>query len=163
MSAAHHLHALLGTEDFSPFRIVRLPEPDLNICCFLVHHPSLTGLTELNGLNETIYRELSPAEGMKAPYMVTRTKLTSPAYDGVLARLLATLSDRDSTYLEDIAEGLTVLRATVMNPFAEADSNHLHGLVAAVRAAATRAMAASDPTGVPAYSDRSPIFSAKST
>lgn len=163
MSAAHHLHALLGTEDFSPFRIVRLPEPDLNICCFLVHHPSLTGLTELNGLNETIYRELSPAEGMKAPYMVTRTKLTSPAYDGVLPRLLATLSDRDSTYLEDIAEGLTVLRATVMNPFAEADSNHLHGLVAAVRAAATRAMAASDPTGVPAYSDRSPIFSAKST
>jgi glutamate/tyrosine decarboxylase-like PLP-dependent enzyme len=164
MSAAHRLHTLLGTVDFSPFRIVRLPEPDLNICCFLVHHPSLTGLGELNAVNEAIYRELSPGEKMEAPYIISRTRLTSPAYDGALAPLLATLSTGSSTYLEDIGEGLTVLRITVMNPFADDEPDHLIGLLEAVRAAAARAMTTpSGASGAAGYSDRSPIFSAKST
>jgi hypothetical protein len=155
---------LLGAVDFSPFRIIRLPEPDLNICCFLVQHPSLAGLRELNALNEAIYRELSPGEKMEAPYIISRTRLTSPAYDGALAPLLATLSTGSSTDLEGVGEGLTVLRVTVMNPFADDEPDHLIGLLEAVRAAAARAMStASHVGGAASYSDRSPIFSAKST
>ena len=71
LKAARYLHAFLGASDFRPFRVLCLPEPDLNIVCFMLHHPSLTDLESLNALNETIYRELSPNEGMSAPYMIT--------------------------------------------------------------------------------------------
>ena len=137
MKAARNLYALLGSSDFAPFRVLRLPEPDLNIVCFLLHHPSLVTLSDLNALNEMIYKELSPDAEMAAPYMITRTRLTSPAYDGAIAPLLAALGSDGESYHESIAEGLTVLRATVMNPFSvDANPDYLHGLTDAVRRAA---------------------------
>ena len=133
LRAARKLHALLGSSDFSPFRVVRLPEPDLNIVCFLLHHPSLASLSAINSLNEMIYRGLSPDSEMSAPYMVTRTKLTSPMYDGAINPLLSSLGMAGGSYRETIAEGLTVLRATVMNPFSiEANPDYLLGLTDAV-------------------------------
>lgn len=133
LRAARELHALLGSSAFAPFRVIRLPEPDLNIVCFLLHHPSLATLSDLNSLNETIYRELSPSVGMSAPYMITRTRLTSPAYDGAVKPLLSLLGSAGQSYLEG-TDGLTVLRATVMNPFSvEANPDHLLGLTDAVR------------------------------
>jgi glutamate/tyrosine decarboxylase-like PLP-dependent enzyme len=134
LKAARDFHALLGSSDFTPFRVIRLPEPDLNIVCFLLHHSTIGSLSELNALNEMIYTELSPNTEMSAPYMITRTKLTSPACDGAIKPLLPLLGVDDRAYRATIAEGLTVLRATVMNPFSgSANPNHLLGLTKAVR------------------------------
>jgi len=137
LKAARDLHTLLGSSDLSPFRVVRLPEPDLNIVCFLLHHPSLATMSALNALNEMIYRKLSPDAAMSAPYMITRTRLTSPAYDGAIRPILSSLGKDGELYQEGIAAGLTVLRATVMNPFSvEAKPDYLLGLTDALRCAA---------------------------
>ena len=74
---------------------------------------------------------------MSAPYMITRTKLTSPAYDGAIRPLLSSFGKDGESYQKGIAEGLTVLRATVMNPFSvDAHPDYLLGLTDAVRRAA---------------------------
>jgi glutamate/tyrosine decarboxylase-like PLP-dependent enzyme len=139
MKAARELHALLGSSDFGAFRVIRLPEPDLNIVCFLLHHPSLVTLSALNALNEMIYKQLSPDAEMSAPYMISRTRLTSPASDGAIGPLLSSIGEDGESYREAIGEGLTVLRATVMNPFSvDANPDYLHGLIDAVRRAAMR-------------------------
>lgn len=162
LRAARDLHALLGSSDFGPFRAIRLPEPDLNIVCFLMHHPSLTTLSGVNALNETIYRELSPSADMSAPYMITRTKLTSPSYDGAIEPLLSSLGGDGRSYREGISEGLTVLRATVMNPFsAEGHPDYLLGLTDAVRRAAISFLG--DPSEASGgYTAGRPILSAQS-
>jgi hypothetical protein len=134
LKAAHAFHTLLGSSDFTPFRVVRLAEPDLNIVCFLLHHSALRTLSELNALNETIYTELSPNAEMSAPYMSTHTRLTSPGGDGAIDPLLSLLGGDGRAYRATIAEGLTVLRVTVMNPFSGGSNpNHLLGLRDAVR------------------------------
>jgi glutamate/tyrosine decarboxylase-like PLP-dependent enzyme len=136
LKGARDLHSILGAADLSPFRVIRLPAPDLNIVCFLLHHPSLATLSELNALNETVYRELSPNKKMAAPYMITRTKLTSPAYDGAIEPLLELIGEDGGAYQTSMDEGLTVLRATVMNPFSGERPEFLLGLSDAVRRAA---------------------------
>ena len=163
MRAARKLHAFLGAADFSPLRVLRLPEPDLTIVCFLLHHPLLTSLRALNAFNEEIYRALSPDEQMTAPYIITRTKLTAPAYDGAIEPLLSQLGDDAGLYRSDLVQGLTILRATVMNPFSdEAEPDHLLGLTDAIREVAMSLLKpAIAPDGV--YSASNPIFSAKST
>jgi glutamate/tyrosine decarboxylase-like PLP-dependent enzyme len=146
MKAARELHALLGSSDFGAFRVIRLPEPDLNIVCFLLHHPSLVTLSALNALNEMIYKQLSPDAEMSAPYMISRTRLTSPASDGAIGPLLSSIGEDGESYREAIGEGLTVLRATVMNPFSvDANPDYLHGLIDAVRRAATRFLKDTSP------------------
>ena len=141
MRGTRTLYALLGEADFSPFKVVRLPEPDINIVCFFVDHPSLTSVSEINTLNEMIFKTLSPDPDRSAPYIITRTTLSSPAYDGAIEPLLASLHKDASFYDEVKEDGLTVLRATVMNPFASSDSpDHLRGLVEAVRKTAMTAL-----------------------
>lgn len=133
LKAARDFHTLLGSSDFAPFRVMRLAEPDLNIVCFLLHHSALRTLRELNALNETIYMALSPNAEMSAPYMITHTKLTSPAGDGAIEPILSLLGGDGRAYRATIAEGLTVLRVTVMNPFSgDSNPNHLLGLRNAV-------------------------------
>jgi glutamate/tyrosine decarboxylase-like PLP-dependent enzyme len=152
LKAARAFRTLLGSSDFAPFRVIRLPEPDLNIVCFLLHHATLGSLSELNALNEKIYTELSPNTEMSAPYMITRTRFTSPACDGAIEPLLSLLGMDNGGYRATIAEGLTVLRATVMNPFSgNANPNHLLGLTKAVRRVAMSFL-----------SDRSPSATANS-
>jgi len=134
LRGARELYALLGSSDFAPFRVIRLAEPDLNIVCFLLHHPSLATLGDINALNETIYRELSPDARMSAPYMITRTRLTSPGYDGVIGPLLSLVGGDSGRFRETASEGLTILRATVMNPFSsQGGPDYLMGLTHAVR------------------------------
>jgi hypothetical protein len=163
LKAARYLHALLGASDFKPFRVLRLPRPDLNIVCFLLHHPSLTSLSELNALNEAIYRELSPGAREAAPYMITRTRLTSPVYDGAINPLLSSLGAEGESFRSNIGEGLTVLRATVMNPFsADGNPDHLLGLAYELRRMAMRFLR--DPSEAGGnYSESKPILRAKST
>jgi glutamate/tyrosine decarboxylase-like PLP-dependent enzyme len=139
--AANRLHEELGQADFSPFRVVRLPEPDLNIVCFLIAHDQLS-IEEINSLNEAIYDQLSPGSEVASDYFVTRTRLTSPAYDGAVPGLLSKLGPSAKAYWREhgTTRGISVLRATIMNPFAsEQEPDHVGGLIDALRHAAHRA------------------------
>lgn len=140
--AARRFHKQLCRVRFAPFHVVRLPEPDLNIVCFFLYHEKIDSLPLVNALNEAIYAELSPGGAAPPDYMITRTTLTSPAYDGAVGPLLAYLdSDAETYWTTHRGEGLVVLRATVMNPFSSgASQNHLEGLVLALRRAADRAL-----------------------
>lgn len=143
LTAAHRLHRELGNEVPGPFAAIRLPKPDINIVCFLLTHPSLTSVAAINALNEGIYAELSPQSGNAAEYMLSRTRLTSPAYDGAVEEVLEALGrDARSFWSNRGGEGIVVLRATVMNPFAACERpDHMSGLVSAVYRAAGRALA----------------------
>jgi hypothetical protein len=90
--------------------------------------------------NGGVDARLSPGAA-DPPYFITRTRLASPAHDGVIEPLLKQL-DVDAT--EWRTEGLVVLRAVVMDPFfgdASATPDHLAGFVAALRVAAADARA----------------------
>jgi hypothetical protein len=98
-------------------------------------HPSLVELPGLNAFNEAIYSRLSPAAG-DPPYLITRTRLTSPAHDGAVEPLLSSLGVTGEAWQR---EGLVVLRATVMDPFFAEGAptpDHLHGFLASLRATA---------------------------
>ena len=141
--SARTLHRQLCRVRLAPFHVVCLPEPDLNIVCFFLYHDKVDSLPLVNELNEAIYSELSPGGETAPDYMITRTRLTSPAYDGAIAPLLAYLdSDAERYWTTHPSEGLVVLRATVMNPFSSDDvhRNHVDGLVSALRRAADRAV-----------------------
>ena len=75
-------------------------------------------------------------------YVISRTRLTSPAYDGAVAPLLAGFGKGGAQYWgEKGRDGIIVLRATVMNPFsASRHPDHLGGLAEAVRKAAGLAL-----------------------
>ena len=137
---AHRLHAALEGNALAPFGALRFPRPDLNIVNWIVTHPSVTDLDSLNALNEGIYARLSPAADDPA-YFITRTRIRSPAYDGAVLPLLATLGVSEAMWRRD---GLVVLRAVVMDPFFDGGPrmpDHVAGLVTALQAAATEALA----------------------
>ncbi len=142
ISAAHRLHAELGKPGFAPFEIVRLPAPDINIVCFLLRHEALQSVESVNALNELMYQEMSTTAGASPEYVISRTRLTSPAYDGAIAPLLASLGDDGARYWkENGAKGIVVLRATVMNPFAASlHPDHMAGLAAALKKAAAHSL-----------------------
>jgi glutamate/tyrosine decarboxylase-like PLP-dependent enzyme len=135
IDGAHQLHDALGSESLAPFGVVRFPRPDLNIVNWVMMHPSLVELPGLNAFNEAIYSRLSPAAG-DPPYLITRTRLTSPAHDGAVEPLLSSLGVTGEAWQR---EGLVVLRATVMDPFFAEGAptpDHLHGFLASLRATA---------------------------
>ena len=134
MLGARKLHAALREADFSPFRIVLLPEPDINIVCYVLHHPSLKTLAEVNDFNERIYSAMSlDTPGANPDYIITRTRFQTPMYDGAVDPLLEQLGVCTvNDWKESAAEGLTVLRSTVMDPFAitlPPAPDHVSGLV----------------------------------
>lgn len=135
---ARRLHDALREADFGPFRIVLLPEPDINIVCFVMHHPSLDSLEAVNAFNERIYGRMSLNEpGAKPDYIITRTRFQSPMYDGAVDPLLGELGVCTvDEWKANRAEGLVVLRSTVMDPFLDAPPpapDHVSGFTAAVR------------------------------
>ena len=141
---AYRLYDAIASADLSPFRVVMLPRPDLNIVCFVLTHPSLTGLAAVNRLNEGVYRQMSLGKSGEMPdYMITRTRLTHPNYDGAVPELLQGLGLRDAGEWEEDREGLVVLRSTVMDPFLAGDAggtDHVAGYVAALRRACDTAL-----------------------
>jgi glutamate/tyrosine decarboxylase-like PLP-dependent enzyme len=141
---ARRLHAALAAADLGSFRAILLPEPDINIVCWLLTHPRCTTLGQVNELNEGIYRMMSLHRADAAPeYIITRTRFESPQYDGAVPPLLEQLAVGSLDEWRGPEGGLVVLRATVMDPFMAAPPpvpDHVVGFVGALRRAAAEAM-----------------------
>ncbi|MFL5580941.1 MAG: pyridoxal phosphate-dependent decarboxylase family protein [Gemmatimonadaceae bacterium] len=142
-TGARRLHAALRGEALAPFAAVLAPEPDINIVCYVMTHPSLATLADVNAFNERVYERLSMMSPGAAPeYLITRTRLHSPAYDGAVDELLAALG-RDAAEAWE-HQGLVVLRSTVMDPFLASTRpgpDHVGGFVAALGRACAAALA----------------------
>jgi glutamate/tyrosine decarboxylase-like PLP-dependent enzyme len=152
VAGSRRLYRALGRADLSPFRIVRLPEPDINIVCFLVTHPGFGTLKEVNALNEGIYARMSLSEpGASPEYIITRTRFQSPMYDGAVDPVLDALGVGSAAeWREGGKEGLVVLRSTVMDPFLADPTtgpDHIEGFVGALRKAAGTALREGWPGG----------------
>jgi len=151
---ARRLFRAMEGADFSPFRVVLLPEPDINIVCYVVHHPSLTSLEEINRFNERIYQAMSLGRPGDAPeYIITRTRFEAPMYDGAVDPLLEALGMTPAVWRTAGTGGLVVLRSTVMDPFLcdpPPAPDHIAGFISALRrvcdtALATRGRRRDDP------------------
>lgn len=140
---ARRLYAAVAGARLDGFRVVMLPEPDINIVCFLLAGDAAASLAEVNALNEGIYKRMSAGHGTATPdYFLTRTRLQSPMYDGAIAPLLERLGVGSvEEWKQSGDEGLVVLRATVMDPFVAdaAGAGHVAGFVRAVAEAALSA------------------------
>jgi glutamate/tyrosine decarboxylase-like PLP-dependent enzyme len=147
VAGALMFHAALATADLSPFGVVTLPVPDINIVCYVLCHPSLTTLRAVNDFNERVYTRMSLARNDGRPeYIITRTRLRSPAYDGAIDPILAAMAVGSvREWKASGAEGLVVLRSTIMDPFLAAPSpapDHASGFLGALRRACGEVLAA---------------------
>ncbi|HEX7336905.1 MAG TPA: pyridoxal-dependent decarboxylase [Gemmatimonadales bacterium] len=145
MAGARRLHGALCEAELAPFRTVMLPVPDINIVCYLVSHPSLTSLESVNAFNERVYIAMSLARPDGTPeYIISRTRLCSPMYDGAIDPVLAALGVCSVDHWKASGDGgLVVLRSTVMDPFlAEPTlgSDHVSGYPAALGRACAGAL-----------------------
>ena len=137
---ARRLHSALATCTLGRCRAFVLPEPDINIVCFVVRPPAPTTLVAVNDLNEGIYRRMSLGHDGPAPeYIITRTRLQTPMYDGAIEPILAALDvGTVEEWRRSGREGLVVLRATVMDPFLATPGpgvDHVAGFIAALERA----------------------------
>ena len=115
---ARQLYRALARHDFAPFRIILLPEPDINIVCYLLHHPLLESLEAVNALNEGVYQVMSVSAKADPEYIITRTRFQTPMYDRAVDPLLEQLGvATPAEWTAAGKEGLVVLRSTVMDPF----------------------------------------------
>ena len=145
---ARKLHAALAGADLGECRAVLLPEPDINIVCFVLTHPSFESLAEVNALNESVYAQMSlQRPGATPDYIITRTRFQTPMYDGAVDPLLDALGVcTPDEWKASGAEGLVVLRSTVMDPFLvePLGPDHIRGFIDAVAKAAALAMLAGE-------------------
>jgi hypothetical protein len=144
VAGAQRLHAALAAADLGPFRVVLLPKPDINIVCYVLSHPGLASLDALNAFNERVYERMSISRPDQDPeYIITRTRLRSPMYDGAVAPLLDDLGVCSmSEWKASGREGLVVLRSTVMDPYLISPPpapDHVAGFVGALQRAADSA------------------------
>jgi glutamate/tyrosine decarboxylase-like PLP-dependent enzyme len=147
VAGAHRFHSALAGADLAPFRAVMLPVPDINIVCYLLCHPSLTTLRAVNEFNERVYARMSLTRSDGRPeYIITRTRLRSPAYDGAIDPILAALAVGSvDEWRASGPEGLVVLRSTIMDPFLAAPPpapDHVRGFLGALRRACTEVLGA---------------------
>lgn len=116
---ARALHRRLREGEWAPFRVVPLPDPDMNIVCFAALPPGATGVAEANAFATGIYEAMSAGpsrRGASAPdYYVTKTVLRAGEYRRSVEPVLSTLGFTYDDYLH--AGGLSVVRCTVMDPF----------------------------------------------
>ena len=145
MLGAQKLHRTLRETDFSPFRIVVLPEPDINIVCYVLTHSSFTTLREVNEFNERIYGLMSlQTPGANPSYIITRTRFQTPMYDGAVDPILSELGVcTPEEWAANTEEGLIVLRSTIMDPFSitlPPAPDHIVGFVEELRSVCNRAL-----------------------
>jgi glutamate/tyrosine decarboxylase-like PLP-dependent enzyme len=115
---ARVLHRRLTAGDWGAFRVIPLPEPDLNLVCFAVGHPSLATLEETNAFVDRIYRAMSVSDARAArtlDYFVTKTELRQPEYGDAAVPLVESLGFSRDDYLR--AGAVAVIRCTVMDPY----------------------------------------------
>ena len=95
--------------------------------------------------------------GASPTYIITRTRLQAPMYRGAAEPLLERLGVCDADEWETSgAEGLVVLRSTVMDPFLVAPPpapDHIAGFVNALRSAALASLDKGGPS-----EDRNPVW-----
>jgi glutamate/tyrosine decarboxylase-like PLP-dependent enzyme len=140
VAGAYRLHHALRTADMAPYRIVLLPEPDINIVCYVVHHPALRSLEAVNAFNERIYERMSmETPGATPEYIISRTRFQTPMYDGAIQPILHEIGVCTEDDWKSLGtDGLVVLRSTVMDPHAAAPApapDHVAGFIAALRRA----------------------------
>ncbi len=150
VAGARRFHAALAAADLSPFRVVMLPMPDINIVCYLLCHPSLRSLPAVNQFNERVYTRMSLARSDGRPeYIITRTRLRSPAYDGAIEPILTAVAIGSlQEWKASGMEGLVVLRSTIMDPFLAAPPpapDHVTGFLGALRKACDEALENTEP------------------
>lgn len=116
---ARALHRRLREGKWAPFRVVPLPDPDMNIVCFVALPPGAATVAEANAFATGIYDAMSAGaarQGGRGPdYYVTKTVLRAGEYRRSVEPMLATLGFAYDDYLR--AGGLSVVRCTVMDPF----------------------------------------------
>jgi glutamate/tyrosine decarboxylase-like PLP-dependent enzyme len=145
VAGARRLHAALLSADLTPLRVVLLPKPDINIVCYVLTHPGLKSLEALNAFNEQVYERMSISRPDQDPeYIITRTRLRSPMYDGAVDPLLDALAVCTAPeWKASGREGLVVLRSTVMDPFLISPPpapDHVAGFLGALRRAGEAAV-----------------------
>ena len=150
VAGARRFHAALAGADLSPFRVVMLPMPDINIVCYLICHPSLRSLPAVNQFNERVYTRMSLARSDGRPeYIITRTRLRSPAYDGAIEPIITAVAIGSvEEWKASSMEGLVVLRSTIMDPFLAAPPpapDHVTGFLGALRKACDEALEGTEP------------------
>jgi glutamate/tyrosine decarboxylase-like PLP-dependent enzyme len=142
---ARRLRDALAAAELGEFSVHVMPEPDINIVCFIVRHRDTRTLAGLNDLNESIYRRMSLNPATPAPeYIITRTRFRSPMYDGAIGPILEAVGVATvEEWKEAGADGLVVLRSTVMDPFLASgpSTGHIAGFVAALGRASRAASA----------------------
>lgn len=112
------LHRRLVAGDWSPFRMVVLPRPDLNIVCFAIGHPALGTLAACNDFIARLYARMSAMGDRPSPqvdYFVSKTTLRAEEYGAAALPIVRALGFDDADY--QAAGGLAVVRCTVMDPF----------------------------------------------
>ena len=146
VAGAYQLHEALRVAQLEPFRIILLPQPDINIVCYLLHHASLTTLSEVNALNEAIYAHMSMGRpGATPEYIISRTRFQSPMYDVAIGPTLRELDVcSEEQWRAAGMEGLVVLRSTIMDPHLATPgptADHISGFTSALRRACEAAYA----------------------
>ena len=145
VAGARRFHAALAGADLGPARAVMLPLPDINIVCWVLAHPALRSIEAVNQFNERVYTQMSMARPDGPPeYIVTRTRLRSPMYDGAIDPVLAELGVGSADeWRAGGGAGLVVLRSTIMEPFLAAAGpgpDHVGGFLGALRRACDAAL-----------------------
>ncbi|MBA4155916.1 MAG: hypothetical protein H0X65_00375 [Gemmatimonadetes bacterium] len=131
------LHRRIDGGDWSPFQVVLLPRPDLNIVCFAIGHPSFQTLEATNDFCERIYRAMSVGEERAArqiDYFVTKTVLRTGEYGRSVVPILDRLGFSYDDYVR--AGGVSVIRCTVMDPFLAARrgrTDYIEGFMRSLR------------------------------
>jgi glutamate/tyrosine decarboxylase-like PLP-dependent enzyme len=111
------LHRRIASGEWAPFRLVPLPQPDLNIVCFAIGHPSLATLEASNAFCDAVYAAMSVTASTAArqlEYFVTKTVLRAGEYGSAAVPIVERLGFTAEDYRR--AGGVSVIRCTAMNP-----------------------------------------------
>jgi hypothetical protein len=99
--------------------------PDTNLVTFTVKKRTATGLREMNQLTEAVYREFTIESELgeteysySQPFFLSRTVHVNSVYSDDELQPFASRAKLASKWRQEYSDvGLTVLRATVMNPY----------------------------------------------
>lgn len=120
---ARALHRRLQKGEWAPFKVLPLPDPDVNIVCFAVAPPKAQSLEEINRFADKVYEAMSAKGGGESgsrlardlDYFVTKTVLRAKEYGHAADPIVEGLGFEHRDYIA--ADGLGVIRCTVMDPF----------------------------------------------